>query len=107
MRLGSLSWRFCLCWRTYVGVESVAVKIPGAHELHFPAGVLRPGIAVDKRGVERECENTQSKENAHKQLTNHWLGGQTQALDTVCKEIDFLGERKNSKVKCRQVVMKE
>lgn len=62
-----------LCWRTYVVVEGVAIKVPGAQELHLPASILRPGVAVDKRGVESECEDARRQEQAHQKLANHWL----------------------------------
>lgn len=88
-------------------VEGVAIKVPGAQELHLPASILRPGVAVDKRGVESECEDARRQEQAHQKLANHWLRWQTQGLDTACDEIEFLAENKNSKVKSREVMVEE
>ena len=88
-------------------MEGVAVEVPRAHEFHFSAGFLRPGVSVRDRGVNSECEDAECKEHTHQEFSDHWLGWKSQALNAVCEEVEFLAERKDGKVERREVMVEE
>lgn len=88
-------------------MESVAIEIPGIQELDLSAGVLRPGVAVDQRRVEREGENAGCEENTSQALADDGSRREAKTLDAARKEIEFLAKHDESEVKGREVVVKE
>ena len=92
---------------TYVGVEGVAVEIPGSEELHLVACVPSPRVSIYEWGVDGENQDTETEECCHQSLSDHGPGSKSQALDTVSDEVKLLAENHNGEVQGREIVVQE
>lgn len=92
---------------TYAIVEAVAVPVPCFEELDSVAVAPGPSIAVCKRRVQSESDDSESKEDHDAGLTNHWTLTESKSLDPSREKVIDLAKGNDGKVKSREVVVEE
>lgn len=88
-------------------MESVTGKVPRAHQANAFTGTHRPGVSVNKRGIDGEDCDAQNEEFRHDDAADHRFLPYDRQLDTVEDEIERLRQAHDGKVESRKIMVQE
>ena len=95
---------FCIR-RSYIGVEGIAIPVPGIEKLDLVALILRPHIPVRKRRVQAEHDHTRRQEHDRASRSDDRSLLQTNTAKARGQEVIDLTQCHDGEVECREVVM--
>ena len=83
---------------TYIGVESIAIKVPSVEQLDLFTRLLSPWIAICQWRKQRECSDAERQEQNNQSSANLRSVFQSKRRDSVRPEVVDLAKSHDGEV---------